>query len=142
MLVKRVNSHPGSKVAQCFCYPELLTQHCKHAFARCDWRIYTNKHMAFLPHLQPDPLYIYSPNLAPATPPSKKHTFCTRSSRQQEHDHSHFTSWGRKPGTVSPEKKSGQLRASHTLCTSKNVRWFVGSSPSHLHFLQQTFDCD
>lgn len=27
-------------------------------------------------------------------------------------------------------------------CTSKNVRWFVGSSPSHLDFLQQAFDCD
>lgn len=79
--------------------------------------------------------------LGTCTPTQRKtHTFCTRSSRQQEHDHSHFTIWGGK--SVSPEKKSGQLEAGHTLCTSKNVRWFVGSSPSHLHFLQQTFDCD
>lgn len=49
---------------------------------------------------------------------------------------------GRETRGRACRKKSGQFRAGHTLCTSKNVRWFVGSSPSHLHFLQRTFDCD
>lgn len=139
MLVKRVNSHPGSKVAKGFCSPELLTQHCKHAFARCSWRNYTNKHTAFPLHLQPDPLHIYLPNLAPAPPPSKK----AIPSAHAHPDNKNMTIHTLRAGEENQDRvSSGQLAAGHTLCTSKNVRWFVGSSPSHLHFLLRTFDCD
>lgn len=135
MLVKRVNSHPAQM--------SLLPRAVNSTLQTCSWHTYTNKHAAFLPHLQPDPLYIYSPNLAPGPPPSKKHTPSARAHPDNKNMTIHTLRAGKgNPGPCLLKKKCSQLRAGHTLCTSKNVRWFVGSSPSHLHFLQQTFDCD
>lgn len=63
--------------------------------------------------------------------PTHENTPSAHAHPKQEHEHSHFTSWEKQP-----------VREGHRLYTSKNVRWFVGSSPSHFDFLQQTFDCD
>lgn len=78
------------------------------------------------------------------TPPNKKHTPSAGAHPDNQNMTIHTLRAGEgNPGPCLQEKKKrSQLRAGHTLCTSKNVRWFVGSSPSHLHFLQQTFDCD
>lgn len=134
-LAKRENSHLGSKVAQHFCYIKLLTQQCAHAFAKSSCRIYTNAHTAVVPHLRPDPLSICSPNLAPMLPRHEN----TPSARVQPDNmnitiHT-FTSW-EKNTSMPSEKKSSKVPEGHRLCASKNVTRYVGTSPSHLDFLQ------
>lgn len=143
MLVKRVNSRPAQT--------SLLPRAVNSTLQTCIYlmqlaHLHKQAHgVSSTPSTRPF-ICIYSPNLAPGPPPSQKHTPSARAHPDNKNMTIHTLRAGEgKPGPCllkKKKKKSSQLRAGHTLCTSKNVRWFVGSSPSHLHFLQQTFDCD
>lgn len=128
-LAKRLNSQLSSKIAQ-----HLLPQ-------------VVNSIMCKSIRLKQLPHSYKQPHGSPSTPPTRPFTYlltklgtCTPTHEstpsahahpKQEHEHSHFMSWEKQPATEG-----------HRLYTSKNVRWFVGSSPSHFNFLPQTFDCD
>lgn len=122
-LFKRVKSHLG---------PENTQMHLPKSVA-----IFRQTYTWLLFHTSIQTLYIFSHQTWHLHPHPWKYTFCMLSLRQQEHDHSHFMSWKKN----TPLQKQ-PVREVHELCTSKNVIWCVGSSPSHLDFLQQTFDCD
>lgn len=154
----------ASRAAQHFCCLEAVKLDNAHRrIAERSCRIYSNTtHAAVVPHLRPEPLtYLLTklgtytapvpapPLSQPSTSPShptrpRKYTFCTRTARQHEHDHSHFTSWEKKhrgSGVGGVGGRGGDSKG-HRLSASKNVTWHVGTSPSHLNFLQPTFACD
>lgn len=100
--MRRGNSHLGSKhnnavtsaVRTC-----IKTTNCLKQLP------YSHKHMAVLPHLRPDPLHIYLLTTLGTCTPAHENTPSARvQPRQQEHDHSHFTSLGPKNVSVPLER--------------------------------------
>lgn len=154
----------ASRAAQHFCCLEAVKLDNAHRrIAERSCRIYSNTtHAAVVPHLRPEPLtYLLTklgtyaaPVPAPpsASPPHPHPTLPahenTPSARAQP-DNMNMTihtlragrknTGGRELGGVGG--RGGDSKG-HRLSASKNVTWHVGTSPSHLNFLQPTFACD
>ena len=138
--MKRVDSHLGSKVAQHFCYLELLTQPCAHAFAHSERLLYLHKQAHGSSSTPPSRPFTYLLTKLGTCNPTHENTPSAHAHPDNKNTTIHTLRAGKKTRTCLLEKRP--VREVHELCTSKNVRRFVGSSPSHLDFLQQTFDCD
>lgn len=137
--MKRVNSHLGSKVAQHFCYLKLLTQPMRTCI-RLKRLPYLCKHAHGSSSTPPTRPFTYLLTKLGTCTPTHENTPSARAHPDNKNMTIHTLRAGKKTRTCLLEKQS--VTEVHELCTSKNVRWFVGSSPSHLDFLQQTFDCD
>ncbi len=135
--MKRVNSHLGSKVAQHFCYLKLLT---RPMCTRIRLKRYLCKYAHGSSSTPPTRPFTYLLTKLGTCTPTHENTPSARAQPDNKNMTIHTLRAGEKNAGMPSEKQP--VREVHELCTSKNVRWFVGSSPSHLDFLQQTFDCD